>query len=511
MEGTRLQVLQDIENWILNPKAQQIFWISGKAGMGKTAIARTVCTLAHDNANILLGGSFFCSRSTRVFAQRDVRCVVPTLAQLLARQSTEFSEALAAELKRDPDILYQQVTEQIKRILYTPLLAIKESPKPILFVIDALDECGDQPTSDETANSESHRIVSEMLKALVDLFSLPVKPPVKILVTSRPETHIRDTPVADAAFSSVLHLHTVNKEQVTADIRRYISTQLSSSKKLQARFTDDDADMLADMSDGLFIVATTALNHVLGEGIDSAVSRFRTLLNSARDGFSSRAAVPLDRMYGLILADATRATQADIDVDELQEILHLLASLLSARMPLSIAALADLLDMDKDEVRARFSRLHAVVHIPDDDDDPSLRTLHASFGDYLVFRASGDIRVTGSLGHEVLAQGCLRVLGERLHFNISQSHSSYESNSETRPVTVTLALEYACLQWIYHVAAASVPSEFDEAINAIFRPRFLFWLEVVSILRQVSHAAAFLFFASSTVSHMFIDVAIPLI
>jgi len=114
MDGTRVQVLQAIESWILNQRVQQIFWLAGKAGMGKTAIARTVCTLGQDNTKFILGGSFFCSRSNGVFGQRDVRCIVPTLAQLLARQSTEFSEALAAELKRDPDILHQQVAEQFK-------------------------------------------------------------------------------------------------------------------------------------------------------------------------------------------------------------------------------------------------------------------------------------------------------------------------------------------------------------------------------------------------------------
>jgi len=509
MDGTRVQVLRDIESWVLNPKAQQIFWLAGKAGMGKTTISRTVCIAAHANTSIVLGGSFFCSRSTGVVGQRDVRSVVPTLAQLLARQSAEFSKVLAAKLKRDPDALYQQVAEQVKQLLYTPLLALKDSPVPILFVIDALDECGDQPTPNETANdAESHRIISEMLQALVDLSQSSVKLPVKFLVTSRPETHIRDTPISDVSFSSVLHLHTVNKMQVTADIHLYISARLTSNAKLRARFTDDDAQMLAHLSDGLFIVATTALKHVLDGGTDKAVSRFKTLLNSAGNGLSSGAAAPLDRMYSLILADATRGTQGD--VDEQQSTLQLLAALLVARMTLSITALADLLELDRGDVRARLSPLHAVVHVPDDDDEPGLRTLHASFGDYLMGRAPSNIRITGSLGQELLARVCLRVMTQRLYFNVSQNHSSYQPNPDTRPDTITLSLEYACLQWIRHVAATPVPSKFDEEISDIFRSRLLFWLEVVSILGQVWHAAAILFFAASTASHIFPGVIINL-
>jgi len=372
---------------------------------------------------------------------------------------------------------------------------------PILFVIDALDECSDQPTSDDTAkDAESHRIVSEMLEALFNLSQSSVKLPVKFLVTSRPETHIRDTLVSDTSFSSVLHLHTVNKEQVTADIRLYIRARLSSNIKLRARFTEEHADMLADLSDGLFIVAATALKYVLDGGIDTAASRFKTLLNSARDGLSSGAAVPLDRMYGLILADATSGIQGEID--GLQPTLQLLASLLAARMALSIAALADLLGQDKDDVCVRLSRLHAVVHVPDDYDEPGLCTLHASFGDCLVGRAPSNIRFSGLLGHELLAKGCLRLMTERLHFNVSQSRSSFEPNPKTRPNFITLSLEYACLQWIRHVAAMSVHSRFDEDISAVFRLRFLFWLEVISVLGQVWAATTILYFAASIVGHM---------
>ena len=498
MDGTRVQVLQEIEDWILDPKAKPIFWLSGMMGTGKSAIAQTVCFRVRAHSRVVLGGSFFCSRSVGSISQRDVRYVVPTLAQLLARQSSEFSQALAEELARDPDILHKQVTVQVKQLLYAPLLALRDSNVPIVFVIDALDECSDQALGSEVLKEAgSHHIVSEMLEALVDFSRSSVQLPVKFLVTSRPETHIRDTPVSDLTFSTVLHLHTVNKEQVTTDIRLYISTRLSSNPKLRARFTDDDAEMLSLLCDGLFIIATTALQYTFGAGNDGAASRFRTLLNSTRDCLSSESATSLDRMYHLILVDAVKV--GEIETDELRGTLQLLATLLASRMALSIAALADLLAVNKDEVRARLSRLHAVVHVPDDDDDPSLRTLHASFGDYLLGRAPSSIRISESLGHDVLARGCLRVIAERLHFNVSNSCSSYDENPSTRCNAITFTLEYACQQWIYHISGLPEVAAFDEDIQSIFFPRFLFWLEVMSILGKVRRAAAMLVFAAATV------------
>jgi len=493
------------------------------AGNGKSAIAWTVCVLANDDPEIVLGGSFFCSRSTGLSMQRDVRCVVPTLAQLMARQSAKFAEALSLELERDPEVLHQQVEVQVDKLLYRPLLALRDSPVPIIFIIDALDECGGQLNSNGTLNdAETHRIVSDMLEALVKFSSSSVKLPVKFLVTSRPETHIRDTHVSDVAFSKVLRLHTVDKQQVTADIRLYISNRLFATPALREVFNDNDVNSLVRLSDGLFIVAATALEHAFGAGIEFAETRFKSLLDSSRSRLNIRATVPLDRMYAVIVEDAAKV--GDIETDKLKALRRILAALLSARMSLSVAALAELLDILVGQLRISLTRLHAVVHVPDDNDDAGLRPLHASFGDYLFGRASKRIRISESLGSMALADGCLQVLEKRLHFNISHSRSSFEPNSENRPTEITLTLEYACLQWIYHVSSLLESSStgqslsstirlrlqswigytphqsmLDERINDVIRPRLLFWLEVMSILGQVQRAAAMLMFAAATV------------
>jgi len=55
------------------------------------------------------------------------------------------------------------------------------------------------------------------------------------------------------------------------------------------------------------------------------------------------------------------------------------------------------------------------------------------------------------------------------------------------------------MQWIYHVAVLLDASKIYVKIGDIFRPRLLFWLEVMSILRQVWRAARMLFFAAVTV------------
>jgi len=388
MEKTRVRILKEIDAWIKDPDAQRICWITGMAGTGKTTITKTVCERASADPDVVLGGSFFCSR-TGVAAQRDIRCVIPTLVQLLARQSIVFSQSLAEEIANDQDLQHKHVTVQVKQLLYTPLTAAKDSHTSIVFVIDALDECGDMISD---LNEESHQAVSEMLEALVTSAPTAVRLPVKFLVTLRPETHIRETPVSDADFSQILRLHAVNKDEVDADINRYITgtlnTKLFGKADIRAYFTDSVVDDLVRLCDGLFIVAATALKHTFGAGANVAEARFQKLLNDSRNGFNLTAAAPLDRMYKVILEDAVSE-----DATELSGLLNLLASLLSARMALSVAALADIVGQKSSDVRASMSHLHAVVDVPDDDHVPGLRTVHTSFGDYLFGRAPVHIRI----------------------------------------------------------------------------------------------------------------------
>jgi len=54
-------------------------------------------------------------------------------------------------------------------------------------------------------------------------------------------------------------------------------------------------------------------------------------------------------------------------------------------MTMLVTALAGLLSLEINDLRARLSQLHAVVNVPDDYFDPSLHPLHASFHDYLAY------------------------------------------------------------------------------------------------------------------------------
>lgn len=202
-------------------------------------------------------------------------------------------------------------------------------------------------------------------------------------------------------------------------------------------------------------------------------------------------------MYDLVLTRASNTRQTD--TEELEETKQVLACILVARVPLSVRALAELLHCEAIDLHESLKRLQAVVHVPDEYDQPGLRTLHASFGDFLLERAASRIRISPLHGDDGLARGCLRLLRKRLHFNISQTSSSYEPNLPATLDSISLSLKYACMQWVYHVAKLPRSPILDDEIYDILRPQFMFWLEVMSVLGQVQRAAAMLLIAGATV------------
>jgi len=482
MPGTREGVLSQFIRW-MKQDYMAIFWLAGMAGTGKTSIALSLCRLLRSSPDVCLASGFFCSRSAGGIARRDVRRVLPTLAALLACQSMEFAVALASELDKDRRIGHKPVGDQIGPLIRTPLAALATSNRPIVFIIDALDELGDE------------KEVAALLRILADF---RCKAKVKFILTSRPEMHIRGTPISSTEHSSILQLHTIEKLEVSSDIRFYLRNKLQAAAPEATWYTDEDVELLVKLSDGLFIFAATVVDFVLiREGDEDRQDRLQRIASAVTNRTAATSAV--DKVYELVLTEATKSEI--VERDELEKLKRILACVLTARASLSVDALASLINITPGRLRGSLERLHSLVYLPDINSQPGVRTLHASFGDYLFERAHEHILIAPTYGHDILAQGCLRrMAGEDLRFNVSQSPSSFVPNPGTVPDWIPLPLIYACLHWAHHIDAASETSAFDQEIHTSFRPKFLFWLEVLSVIRKTGLASGLLRIAHSAVS-----------
>jgi hypothetical protein len=483
MKDTRVGILNELERWSKDPGAPPIFWLAGMMGVGKTSVAWSFCEKLNERGT--LGGSFFCSR-TGSASLKEVKRIIPTLAHHLALKNKAFRIALNEQLDQEPDAAYKYFDRQIQFLLKNPLAAHSAlDNSAFVMVIDALDECSENEAT------------ADMLKALIK--SVPSLR-LKFFITSRPENHIRGR--LDVEENEVFKLHEIESSVVNADIRLYLRSCLRELRPRDSTwYQDEDIEKLTQLSNELFIFASTAIKYIK---YSNSASRLRKLVDGDGQATDSNQALePLNSMYSMILEE----TRKNLEGDERLSLKQLLSSILAMRIPLSICALAELLGKIPEDLRGTLDRLNAVIYLPEDNKSSGLRFLHVSFGDFLTERAPNDMRINLSMGHCELSNGCFDRMSRDLCFNISRTPSSYfrHPDPDAMPDNISVSLRYACLHWPYHVRSAP-PSEvlrFVEVIDVIFRPRFLFWLEVLVALGRASQASGLLFVAQKLVGFQF--------
>ncbi|KAF8601236.1 hypothetical protein BDV93DRAFT_585628, partial [Ceratobasidium sp. AG-I] len=206
MPGTRVEVLDKLKAWAENSKSENIYWLNGMAGTGKTTIAYSFCDQL--KSSLALAASFFCSRQVKEC--RDVNLILPTLAYQLARFSRPFQHHLSKAIEKDPDIHTRKIPEQFQKLIVEPLLKSKDTiPLDLVVVIDALDECDNK---------------GGVCQILGVFLSHSTQLPLKFFVTSRPEPRILDQ-MKDGPNRNVpasLYLHDIERSIVSEDIRTYL-------------------------------------------------------------------------------------------------------------------------------------------------------------------------------------------------------------------------------------------------------------------------------------------------
>ncbi|KAG2150683.1 uncharacterized protein EDB93DRAFT_329266 [Suillus bovinus] len=254
LPNTRKDILSDIQNWISSTEegAPCVFWLSGTAGKGKSAIAHTIAKWYIENGGL---GSCFCFDRTRQAGRRQDK-IFTTVARELGDCNPIVRQALAQAvrdhdgLERTPDI-----TKQWQELIVEPIsIASKAMAAPVLIVIDALDESGE-------ANSREQilcLLAGKLNTSTSHLSELP--PNFRILLTSRPLEDIHNTLHA-APHVCHVSLDNVPSEFTKLDIQLYISHKLEDLR-LRRILNDAHFKDLALKSDGLFEWACLACEYI---------------------------------------------------------------------------------------------------------------------------------------------------------------------------------------------------------------------------------------------------------
>ena len=427
-----------------------------------------------------------------------MRRILPTLAWFLARQDRHYRESLLPVLRDAPDVVDYPVERQFELLVENPLRNDTQTTKPpFVLVIDALDECAEAET------------VTKLLKKLL---SVSKDLSVKFFFTSRPERHIlTQFGSLESELHHILRLHDIGQDVVATDISLYLNKRLAdirSSSRLPSSWpARGDVEILTHQAGKLFIYAFTAVKYIEDE---DPVDRLQTLTGITVDD-NQPFHWDLDKMYSLVLSaalDPNKRRNKEIVMTK-----KILGAIFTIREPLYLSDLARLLGIQPSVIRVNIDRIHAVINVPPHEEDGVVCTFHASFIDFLTTsgRAPEDMRITLSAAHHDLVDGCLRIMNSDLHFNIAKCATSYLPNSEQMLATISAPLKYSCLYWAYHMEAADNAPSFLAHLENILADKFLFWLEVLSILGMTSLASSIISRAlttKTTVSYMFLYILI---
>ncbi|KAF5339115.1 hypothetical protein D9611_011179 [Ephemerocybe angulata] len=467
--GTRLALLAKLLGWVVDASSSHVFWLTGMAGTGKTTVAITLCTQLKQRR--LLGASFFCKVKEK--GQRDVYLIIPTLARIVAELRPKFGDALEKILETDEDCRHptkMPIRDQYSKLILQPAnVAFSGSNDVILLCVDALDECEDKDG------------VKDFLEAI-----LPENPsvPLKIFLTSRPESHLKDS-FRSSPHHDSFHLQAIEAPIVQADITLFLTTRLKGVKAIynayQANWPPPEINTIAQFCGQSFIVAFTAYKYINSTG--NCLKRFQQFVQRS----SNYKLLGIELLYKQILSEACQG----LDADEIDMIHSCLSLLVTASYPLSIHDYAKLLATDTSAIREAFKSLHSVVQIfGEDQDDALISIFHASFVDHLTSdECQGEpyfVKILQS--HSATAEACFAVMDSSLHFGISGAATSYRSNVD-QPESLKLAteLDYACGSWGRHVLGAGVTEPIQGNMRRFLEgEKLLYWFEALSIMRGIN-------------------------
>ena len=474
MEGTRKSCLKEIVDWVVNKSEEKgllqgnTYWIYGLPGIGKTALAHSICASLHEQGQ--LSGAFFCRRDDPNLS--EPRNILPTLIYELAEIFPPFRRNVASCLRNDPKL----TPESMKDSLLLGLLDnLPHGPNHVLvFVIDAFDECG---------NNRSRPTLLRLLTGAAAHASW-----LKIIITSRPETDIQrcfDT----LTPSLYMRYDLATDREASHDLRIFAQSEfdlVAQQWYLPTPWPEESLlDKVISRANGLFIFVKTLV-------LTLERCANPTVLLKATSEEAGAGLKPLYALYSNILNSRIVHSNA-----EFQRVIGVLLTAAPYRA-LCEETIAELAGVEPNLVKKWVDDLSSLLY-RDEGTNGGIRVRHLSISDFLVDDdCPCDYRINLRDANMQLGISCLKTMVHQLRFNICGLEDSRLANADIQDLpsritkNISDCLQYSSLYWSNHVCFT--PDNHDgrvwESVKEFFEgPCPLFWMEVLSILGMVPMGA----------------------
>jgi hypothetical protein len=486
LEKTRVELLNELDSWLIERDGPQFFWLNGLAGTGKSTVARSFCERAAKHQDTQLA-SFFISRLATA-DRRYALSIFHTLVYQLAASNGDMRRTVCDALRADLTLLKKGLSLQMPKLFLPLLLLIPDSAR-LVIVIDALDEC------DKDIDG---REAGELIPLL--MHSLRAAPNhARLLITSRDEVSIRNMLndiTGGASEQKELRLHDMDNKIVQGDIEIYFRHHLRRIARwanLPAGKWPGDSEFrkLLTRAGVLFVYAATIVRFLDDEGYEPNV-RLRLVL----DGDSTSAPETyqmLDLLYAhvLITAATSQGGRGRQQNDLAERVRCLLGTIVCLQQQLLSNDIVSLMDLPDNLTHRILGRLGAVLIC---EDRKPVRVFHSSFPDLLAnpSRCVNEcFRLEASERHAEIAFRCLVFMNKRLRYDICGSGRPWLRNDEVVHLVDALedlgTLRYACMYWPVHLRLVSAQdSRLAGELVLFCEEHLLHWIELLSLIGKLS-------------------------
>ena len=374
---TRKAVRQIILDWIHSESSASFFWLYGPAGAGKTAILQAIaeflCSPSVSYQNY--GGSFFFSRGKE---KRDQgHFLFSTIAYQLALNVPGLRRHVNRIMESNPTLHTKSMDVQLRSLITNAFRQLSPLPqRPYLVIIDGLDECHDKAIQQS---------ILRLLCKTITVHNLPLR----FLIGSRPESHIRDSFDKTSLYSITRRVILGEMFDPGRDIQVLLRdgfAKICAKDPFMSRVEhpwpeEGVIDLLVQRSSGQFIYADTVLKFV-GADFCSPAKQLALVLKPDPAAFSD-----LDKLYSQILS----VYPSPVNIVRV-------LGIISASHGNLTEVMEDVFGMDEGELVQVLYGLSSLIKDSDDNDvnwatwaclDTGATSYaiphfaHASFGDYL--------------------------------------------------------------------------------------------------------------------------------
>ncbi|KAJ8091765.1 hypothetical protein PM082_021000 [Marasmius tenuissimus] len=375
LPGTRTKALELIHDWASSREHDHpICWLSGAAGVGKSAIALTMAKSLEDKD--LLASSFFFFRSDP--KRHNPSSLMLSIAHDLASTTPLIKQHIENILTGNPKILDATLEDQFHELILGPALAWSRQrflcgapAAPSIVIIDGLDECGDEETQ--------LRIISIIQSACQQTSHVPLR----FLICSRPEAWIQEAFAAESLSQLSKMIALDDSLEAREDIRQYclhhFQEIISSPKYSQIQFpkpwpSSTDLEILVERSCSQFVYVVTVVKHVK-LAFKHPVDQLKFIIEKTsprRPGTTPYRQI--DVLYDFILSSNP----------VYEDVLPILAAILilPSHLPPSPACIELLCGLPSGQVALTLRAMHSVLDICRWED--AIMLYHTSFRDCLT-------------------------------------------------------------------------------------------------------------------------------